>query len=93
MKTPAEIAREYLHRWDRQPVTGDLSNRGSLEMHVRAAIEEALHQERAQADARVAAEPVAYHLRRRLSDRELAQLDPGWCAIPAEDLAGEGEPW
>lgn len=37
--------------------------------------------------------PVAYHLRRRLSDRELAQLDPGWCAIPAEDLAGEGEPW
>lgn len=37
--------------------------------------------------------PVAFHLRRRLSPRELALLDPAWCAIPAEDLAGEGEPW
>lgn len=37
--------------------------------------------------------PVCFHARRRLSDRELAQLDPAWCAIPPVDMAGGGEPW
>jgi hypothetical protein len=29
----------------------------------------------------------AYHLRRRLSDDELARLDPAWLAIPAVDMS------
>ncbi len=33
---------------------------------------------------------VVVHLRRPLSEREIASLDPGWLAIPAVDLAGEG---
>jgi hypothetical protein len=31
---------------------------------------------------------VSCHLRRRLSDRELARIDPAWMAIPAVDLSG-----
>jgi len=34
-----------------------------------------------------------FHLRRRLAPAELAMLDPVWCAIPALDLGGDGEPW
>ena len=33
------------------------------------------------------------HARRKLSDLELAQLDPAWCAIPAVDIAGDGIAW
>lgn len=36
---------------------------------------------------------VVLHARRRLHDRELAQLDPAWCAIPAVAIAGDGIPW
>lgn len=39
---------------------------------------------------------IAYHLRRRVTERELRlieRLSPGWCAIPAEHMAGGGEPW
>ncbi len=33
------------------------------------------------------------HARRRLHDRELAQLDLAWCGIPAVAMAGDGIPW
>jgi len=36
---------------------------------------------------------VVLHARRRMSDAEIALLDPAWCAIPAVDVAGSGIPW
>jgi len=36
---------------------------------------------------------VVFHARRRMSDAEIALLDPAWCAIPAVDVAGDGIPW
>jgi len=36
---------------------------------------------------------VVLHARRRMSERELAMLDPAWCAIPAVAIAGDGIPW
>ncbi len=36
---------------------------------------------------------VVLHARRRLSDGEIATLDPVWCAIPAVAIAGDGIPW
>lgn len=33
------------------------------------------------------------HARRRLSAREIEQLAPAWCAIPATGMAGDGIPW
>lgn len=36
---------------------------------------------------------VVLHARRRLSERELAQLTAAWCAIPAVGIAGGGIPW
>lgn len=35
----------------------------------------------------VEAGELVYHVRRRLSDPELARLDPHWLAIPAIDMA------
>lgn len=35
--------------------------------------------------------PLAYHLRRCLSDNEMATLDPAWCALPALDDGGTPE--
>ena len=37
--------------------------------------------------------PTAFHVRRKLTDIELARLPREWCAIEPEDLGGEGEPW
>ena len=33
------------------------------------------------------------HARKRLSDEEIAQQTPEWCAIKAVDSAGGGIPW
>lgn len=35
--------------------------------------------------------PFAFHLRRGLSDPEIAGLDRAWCALPATDPAGTPE--
>lgn len=35
--------------------------------------------------------PFAYHLRRELTDDEIAGLDPAWCALPAIDDGGTPE--
>lgn len=35
--------------------------------------------------------PFAYHLRRGLTDDEIAGLDRTWCDLPALDLAGTPE--
>jgi hypothetical protein len=35
--------------------------------------------------------PFAYHLRRMLTDDEIAGLDPTWCAIPPTDPGGTPE--
>ena len=35
--------------------------------------------------------PFAYHLRRGLTDEEIAGLDQAWCALPAHDPAGTPE--
>jgi len=32
--------------------------------------------------------PFAYHLRRGLTDEEIAGLDQAWCSLPAIDAAG-----
>jgi hypothetical protein len=37
--------------------------------------------------------PLAHHLRRRLSDEEVALLSPDWLAIPPTDIGGESGPW
>lgn len=40
--------------------------------------------------------PIAFHLRRKLTPAEIERLErmtPGWCAIPATDRGGGGEPW
>ena len=36
---------------------------------------------------------VVLHARRRLSELELAALEPAWCALPAVGIAGGGVPW
>lgn len=35
--------------------------------------------------------PFAYHLRRMLTDAEIAGLDAAWCALPAIDAGGTPE--
>lgn len=35
--------------------------------------------------------PFAYHLRRGLTDNEIAGLDQAWCVLPALDAAGTPE--
>lgn len=35
----------------------------------------------------------AHHVRRRLTEAEIAALPAAWCAIAATDEGGEGEPW
>ena len=35
--------------------------------------------------------PFAYHVRRMLTDNEIAGLDQGWCALPGIDAGGTPE--
>ena len=46
-----------------------------------------------QGDIRRDRSDTVLHARRRLADRELAQLTPEWCAAGAVDVAGGGVPW